>query len=74
VTVAWLKVAGIHAVGLWQVSQDFVVGIWVAGLPLAVEPLWQVAQLPGVTPAWLKLAGTQPVVLWQLSQAAVVGM
>jgi len=56
------------------VSQDAVVGIWDAGLPVAVEPLWQVVQLPGVTPAWLKVAGFQAVVRWQLSHEAVVGI
>ena len=30
----------------------------VAGLPVAVEPLWQVAQVPGATPVWLKVAGS----------------
>ena len=43
------------------------------GLPRAVDPLWQVAQLPGATPLWLKVAGVQALVRWQLSQAAVVG-
>jgi hypothetical protein len=42
-------------------------------LPAAVEPLWQVAQLPGVTPAWLKVAGFQAVVRWHASHACVVG-
>jgi len=50
------------------------VGIWVAGLPVALLPLWHVAQLPAATPAWLKLAGVQALVLWQVSHAAVVGM
>ena len=31
-------------------------------------PLWQLAQVPGVTPVWLNVAGVQPVVRWQLSQ------
>ena len=38
-TPVWLNVAGIHAVVRWQVSHEAVVGRWVAGLPLAVEPL-----------------------------------
>jgi hypothetical protein len=42
-------------------------------LPVAVVPLWQVAQVPGATPVWLKVAGVQALVRWQLSQAAVVG-
>jgi hypothetical protein len=43
------------------------------GLPRAVEPLWQVMQLPGATPLWLKVAGVHALVRWQLSQAPVVG-
>ena len=57
----------------WQLSQDAVVGTWFGVLPFAVVPLWQVAQVPGVTPEWLNVAGVQPVVRWQLSQDAVVG-
>jgi len=60
-------------VDLWQTSQDWVVGIWLGVLPVAVDPLWQVAQVPGATPVWLKVAGIQARVLWQASQAAVVG-
>ena len=39
-------------VDLWQLSQDGheVVGIWLLVLPIAVVPLWHVAQLPGTTP------------------------
>jgi hypothetical protein len=43
-----------------------------AGLPGAVVPLWQVLQLPAVTPLWLKVAGNQAGVLWQVSQLCVV--
>ena len=44
------------------------------GLPLAVVPLWQLAQLL-VMPVWLILAPANEVVLlWQVSQAAVVTM
>ena len=72
-TVAWLNVAGIQAVVRWQLSHAAVVGKWLLGLPRAVEPLWQVAQLPGATPLWLKVAGVHALVRWQVSQAAVVG-
>ncbi|MFH1819755.1 MAG: hypothetical protein ABIC92_17905 [Pseudomonadota bacterium] len=44
-----MKLAGVQALVLWQVSQDAVVGMCVLGLPVAVLPLWQLAQLPGVT-------------------------
>jgi len=69
-----LKLAGNQAEVLWQESQAAVVGMWPAGLPLAVEPLWQVEQVPGATPLWLKVAGSQAEVLWQESHEAVVGM
>jgi hypothetical protein len=38
-TPVWLKVAGVQALVLWQVSHDCVVGICVLGLPVAVVPL-----------------------------------
>ena len=62
-TPVWLKVAGVQALVLWQVSHDAVVGIWVEGLPVAVVPLWQVEHVPGTTPVWLKVAGVQALVL-----------
>lgn len=46
----------------------------VDGFPVAVDPLWQVAHVPGATPVWLNVAGSQAVVLWQVSQDALVGM
>ncbi len=46
---------------------------WFAGLPVALDPLWQLEQLPGATPVWLKVAGIQAVVRWHWSQLAVVG-
>ena len=45
------------------------------GLPSALLPLWQVAQLPAATPAWLKVAVAQDVVeLWQVLHWAVVAI
>lgn len=55
-------------------SHDAWVGMWVAGFPEVVMPLWQVAQLPGATLAWLNFAPTNDWLLWQLSQAWVVVM
>jgi len=49
-----------------------VVTKWLVGLPLALVPLWQVAQVPATTPVWLKVAGSQAVVRWQVSHDAVV--
>ena len=69
----WLKVAGVHAEVRWQTSQAWVVGKWLAGLPVAIDPLWQVAQPPGVTPEWLNVAGVHAVVRWHTSQDSVVG-
>ncbi len=70
----WLTRAPANAVVLWQVSQDADVVICVEGLPVAVLPLWQLAQFD-VRPAWLNVAPENDAVpLWQLSQAAVVAM
>ena len=54
-------------------SHDAVVGKCVGVLPLAVVPLWQLAQVPAATPLWLNVAGIQPVVRWHESHEAVVG-
>jgi hypothetical protein len=56
-TPVWLNVAGSQAVMRWQVSHDAVVTTWFVVLPLALVPLWQVAQVPVTTPVWLKKAG-----------------
>ncbi len=47
---------------------------WLAFLPVASVPLWQLAQLVAAEKVlWLTLVPTQVVVdLWQVSQAAVV--
>jgi hypothetical protein len=58
---AWLKVAGVHPVVLWQSPHVFVVDRCVTDLPVAVVPLWQDAQVP-VTALWLKFAGVHPLV------------
>ena len=50
-TPLWLKVAGVQPVVRWQLSQLWVVGTWPEGLPAAELPLWQLEQVPGVTPA-----------------------
>jgi hypothetical protein len=66
-------VAGNQARVLWQISQEALVGRWSEGLPLEIEPLWQVLHWPGLTVSWLNVAGVQARVLWQLSQLADVG-
>ncbi|MBT9540746.1 hypothetical protein [Thiobacillus sp.] len=38
-TPVWLKVAGVQPDTRWQLSQAWVVGMWLVGLPLAVVPL-----------------------------------
>ncbi|HWD21641.1 MAG TPA: hypothetical protein VG591_00770, partial [Burkholderiales bacterium] len=56
----------------WQDSHAAVVGTWLADLPLAVVPLWQLAQ-PVVMPLWLNTAPEKVVVeRWQVSHAAAV--
>ena len=46
VTAEWSKFAGVHATVLWQVSHCALVMMCVGGLPVAVVPLWQLAQVP----------------------------
>ncbi|MBI1399442.1 MAG: hypothetical protein GC148_04835 [Hyphomonas sp.] len=57
----------------WQLSHAADVAICVAGLPVAVDPLWQDAQLP-VTVEWSNRADDHVEVTWQSSQAACVRM
>jgi hypothetical protein len=59
--------AGTQAVVAWQLSQVLLLAMCLPGLPGAVVPLWQPAQVP-VTARWSTLAGTQPLVAWQPSQ------
>jgi hypothetical protein len=46
--------------------------MWVAFLPVACAPSWQLAQV-SVMPEWSNFAGFHAVVAWQLLQSAVVG-
>jgi hypothetical protein len=59
---------------LWQLVQLSAVVTWLATLPVAEVPLWQLAQLvDDVNMLWLTLVPVQVLVdLWQLSQAAAV--
>jgi hypothetical protein len=43
------------------------------GLPVAIAPEWQVAQVPGWTPWWLNRAPLNVDVLWHASQGCGVG-
>ena len=59
---------------LWQVAQLAVVATWVAGLPLACVPLWQLAQLvAAVKLLWSTRAPLQDDVWWQASQDCPAG-
>ena len=75
---AWPKVAGTGnqaAVDVWHESHAAeVVMCPVVGLPVALVPLWQVAQVPAAIPAWLNVAGFHAVVRWHESHCAVVVM
>ena len=43
----WVKVEGVHRAVVWQALHSCVVGIcFVADLPVAVLPLWQLEQAP----------------------------
>ena len=66
--------AGSQAVVTWQESQSSVVGMWSGVLPVAVVPLWQVAQLPEHLRVVDAQAGTQAVVAWQTRRQLVVLM
>jgi hypothetical protein len=57
----------------WHDSQLVVDTMWVALLPVARVPSWQLTQLP-VTPAWLNVAGIHAMVEWQLLHSAAVRM
>ncbi|OIN93538.1 MAG: hypothetical protein AUJ20_03750 [Comamonadaceae bacterium CG1_02_60_18] len=59
---------------MWQLAQLSVVLMCVAFLPVALLPLWQLAQLVALVKVlWSALAPLQVEVdLWQLSQPAVV--
>ena len=57
---------------VWQLSQLLVEAIWLAPLPGAAVPLWQLAQLP-VIPACENVAGDQALVRWQSEHWPVVG-
>ncbi len=68
------RVVGFHVRVLWQASQVLVLLMWPAGLPVALVPLWQVAQVPGATPLWSKTALDHEVVVWQSSQVLALAM
>jgi hypothetical protein len=59
---------------LWQLEQLSEVMTWLDDLPVAVWPLWQLAQLvAAVNVVWLTLVPLQVLVdLWQLSQLDAV--
>ena len=64
-------IATVQLIVLWQVLQSRAVIACCTGLPKAVVPLWQLAQLV-VTPRWLKVAGNQAIVPWQDPQSCEV--
>lgn len=57
----------------WHRSQEVLVGRWPAGFPVAVLPLWQVAQ-PVETLGWRKSTFDQLAALWHVAQSACTGM
>ena len=69
-----MKLAGVQALVLWQVLHCAVVAMWVADLPIATDPLWQLEQVP-TTSLWLTvLAGVQAGGVWQAVQLVLVLM
>jgi len=65
-------VAGTQAEVRWQAAQEAIVAMCFADFPVAITPLWQVAQAVGSAFLWLNFAGVQAAVVWQESQEAVV--
>ncbi|WP_168708444.1 hypothetical protein [Hydrogenophaga sp. PAMC20947] len=56
-------------------AQFAVVGVWFPGFPLALVPLWQLAQLVLLLNAlWSTRAPLHLDVLWQVAQLACVAM
>jgi hypothetical protein len=54
---------GLKAVTLWQLMQFRLVGMWLEVLPVAVDPLWQLAQLVAVVNRlWSGFAPNQELV------------
>ena len=47
VTCVWFHFVGVQPAGLtlWHEKQLAVVGMWLPGLPVAPDPLWQVLQV-----------------------------
>ena len=72
VTPVWLNLAPVNVlVLLWQDSQGAAVATWLADLPLATLPSWQVAQ-PADVFGWTKEKFAVP---WHCSQPApLIGM
>jgi hypothetical protein len=59
---------------VWQVPQLAVVAMWLAALPVASVPLWQLEQfVAALKVLWSTRAPSQLLVLWQVTQFAVVG-
>ena len=65
--------AGFHVVVAWQDSQLALDVMCVACLPVALVPLWQLAQ-PLTMPVWVNDDGFHADVAWQEPHSAAVGM
>lgn len=83
VTTLWFIVTAVAKLVCerWQESHFATpagTGMWVAGLPLADVPLWQVSQVPVPTAfagEWVNTTVNQLAVdLWQLSQPLVIAL
>jgi hypothetical protein len=62
VTPLWSNAAPIHDVVVWQSSQKLLDAMWVADLPVAVLPLWQLKQDPRTAACSTRTTGRQAVV------------
>ena len=57
VVIALLFAHMVIATFAWHWSQAAVVGMWLFFLPVAVEPVWQVAHRPEVSVVWVEVRG-----------------
>ena len=68
------SIAPDHVVVVWQALHSSVVGIWSAGFPSAITPLWHELQAP-MTDIWSTLVtGSKVMVLWQSSHVSELSM
>lgn len=69
----WSTLAPAHPVTVWQVPQFAEVVTCRLGLPVALVPLWHLAQLGSELGGWGNFDPDHVVTVWQVLQSSVVG-